>query len=134
MLGCGEESPTEPEAHVLAGEWDYSFVATNPIICPVEPVPVGCSGGGVLRFVQSGTSLQGSYTLFAGCQSCGSASDFGGPGDIEDLEVSGSEVRFSIAACSFSALLPERQEDLITGVVSCPDFEANGSWRMAKKK
>jgi hypothetical protein len=119
--------------NILVGEWEYWFVATNPITCPVEPVPVGCGGGGVLRFYQSGTSLRCSYTLRAGCQNCGSAWDYGGSGTIEDLDVSGNEVRFSMIGCRFTALLPEQPVDQIDGDVTCTNPESKGSWRMTRK-
>jgi hypothetical protein len=123
----------EPRS-VLFGEWEYWFVATNPIRCPVEPVPVGCGGGGVLRFFESGDSLRCSYTVSAGCQDCGSAWDYGGPGSIEDLDISDGEVKFSIIGCQFTAPLPERPVDQIDGDVYCASTESSGSWRMTKKK
>lgn len=139
LLGCSEEShesPLEPEVSILAGEWDYSFVATSPVECSVVIVPVGCSGGGVLQFTQSGTSLQGTYTLRGACQTCDYAADYGGSGNVKDLDVSESEVSFSIANFQFVAPLPDHAEDQIAGDISGTmglDPDPSGSWRMTKK-
>jgi len=133
VLGCEEETPEQPQARTLSGEWEYSFVATNPDPCPIEPVPVGCSGGGVLIFVESGTSVRGSYEVRGGCQTCGSAADYGDSGDVETLEVSEGKISFSIMSCRFTALQPKPGDDLVTGDVSCPNPESAGSWRMTRK-
>jgi len=137
LLGCSEESAVAPEATVLVGDWDYSFVATNPITCPVVPVPVGCSGGGILSFVQSDSSLQGSYTVVAGCQTCGYAADYGGSGTIEDLALSKSEVSFTILHCRFTALLSQGPEGPMVGDITCKidsQTESRGRWCMRKKR
>jgi len=133
VLGCGEDSPAEPEAQVLSGEWEYSFVATNPDPCPIEPVPVGCSGAGVLDFVQSGTSLRGNYEVRGACQSCGVVADFGDSGEIEALALSDGKISFTIMSCRFTASQPKQGDDVVTGKVSCPNPESNGSWRMTRK-
>ncbi|MDH4038788.1 MAG: N-6 DNA methylase [Candidatus Krumholzibacteria bacterium] len=136
LIGCGEESTVEPKAHILDGEWAYSFAATSPVVCPAVPVLVGCSGGGVLLFTGSGTSLQCAYSLRGACQDCGFVGDYGSSGNVENLGVSKGEVRFQIANCQFTAQLPMSAEDQIAGVVSCTmglDPEPSGSWRMIRK-
>jgi len=137
VLGCEEESPEQPQVQAqvqaLSGEWVYSFVATNPDTCPIVPVPVGCSGGGVLSFVESGTSLRGSYEVRGGCQSCGVAEDYGGSDDLESLQVADGKISFTIMSCRFAALVPKPGDSSVVGNVSCPDYESEGSWRMTRK-
>ena len=133
-LGCGGEAPApaEPEVRALWGEWELSFSATNPDTCPIEPVPVGCGGGGVLSFARSGTTTRGSYSYRGGCQSCGHAEDYGGSGGLETLEVSDGKISFTLMSCQFTALEPKSGDDLVTGNVSCPRFESDGTWRMTR--
>jgi hypothetical protein len=139
LIGCSRECPTEPikSKQMLPGDWDFSFSASNPSPCPNAPVTERCSGAGVLKFVLSGDSLEGSSSYRFSCQTCEWAGDFGDSGPLEDFKVSDCNLTFSIAVCRFRASLPEQEQDQIIGVVSCSlgtDINVNGTWRMTKTR
>jgi len=135
VLACEDDSPAEPgpAAQDLSGEWEYSFVARNPDPCPVEPVPVGCGGAGVLSFVQTGESVRGSYEVRGACQTCGVAADYGDSGALETLEVSNGQISFSLMSCQFTAPQPRQGDEVVRGDVSCSNPESSGSWQMTRK-
>ena len=135
VVSC--RSPASPSV-ALTGAWDYSFSAVSPATCPGPFAPTqGCGGVGRLQLVQVDTTLDGSYTERGGCQTCGDALDWGGPGPLTDAELSGRSFAFSTnGRCRFTTPVPDGMVDTVHGVVSCilpgTAIEAHGTLTMTR--
>ncbi|MEO6462306.1 MAG: hypothetical protein ABIP29_04460 [Candidatus Eisenbacteria bacterium] len=133
ILAIGCEGTTEPSSRwdELVGAWTFSFVASDSTLCD-PPVPQGCGGVGLIRFVRSGLEKQGTWTGSGGCQTCGSAADFIG-GELQDVQSSPTSIAFRYGEFQFDATLPPGEFDGITGTMSyspTDGADVHGTWRM----
>jgi hypothetical protein len=132
--GCGDSTGPPPSPSDLTGAWSFSYVAVDSTLCPIPEIQQGCGGGGRLDLVQQGQRVTGSWTAGGGCQTCGSAWDYGGGGPFRS-EFSWTTLEFGLQGCEFSADLPSGRVDEVNGTVRCglaPDQVARGTWRMTR--
>jgi hypothetical protein len=133
IAGCGGD-PDPGTAH-LAGTWNYSYTASEPEGCTIQPELVpGLGAGGRLDLAHWGPVVSGRWEERGGLQTCGLAADWADGGTIE-ATISGKSLEFEIRGNHFSADLPSGDTDVIEGTVTCSwgdDGTLEGTWRMTR--
>ena len=131
----GGRAPASGSAH-LAGEWDYTYTASEPEGCAVQPELVpGLSAGGTLDLAHWGPVLSGTWEERGGDQTCGIAGDWMDDGTLEPT-ITGRTLTFEIRGNRFRAEIPPGNPDVIEGNVTCAWGDdggtLEGTWRMTR--
>ena len=134
---CDEAAPTAPTADVT-GAWDFSFSASDPQVCSGTPgLLQGCAGSGRLDFLAT-SPVNATHSYRAACQSCARAADYGVfEQPLRTARLAGDVLEFSLAACRFTATLPEAAAQTVAGSATCTPApagpEIRGTWTMSRR-
>jgi hypothetical protein len=78
------------------------------------------------------------HSYRASCQSCAGAADYGVfERPLTSARLTGDTLVFSLAACRFTAALPDTPAPTVTGAVVCTasaqDPDVRGTWTMSRR-
>jgi hypothetical protein len=131
------DNPTAPSDH-LVGAWEFSFSAFDQQSCAVPAgLTPGCAGSGELEFLAT-DPVDVTHSFRGSCQSCGRAAEYGVVDQpLRTVRLGDHTVDFTLAACRFTATVPDAPAQTIDGTVVCrPDpagSEVSGSWTMSRR-
>jgi hypothetical protein len=139
MLLAACDTPTGPSADIIGG-WDFTFSAFDQRSCPGSPGLVrGCAGSGRLDFLAATPAVDATHSYRASCQSCERALDYGvGEQPLRTARITGDVLEFSLAACRFTATLPDTRVQTLVGTAVCTldqplGAEIAGSWSISRR-
>jgi hypothetical protein len=120
----------------LGGDWQISYSLIDSTACAVGAVPhPTCSGAGAVHLTQDGQTLEGTYDVPGGCETCAEALDYVPAGLLADGRVADGVVEFTLHGCRFSADLPPPGSKKIEGTTTCTlsgSIALRGAWVMTR--